>query len=288
MARRPAARSRVAGASGCPPHKSPIGLAAGCRERAEPIEQVVADAKRAGDRGQARVNRARGREEARDDDVEVVEVVHLAVDVERRAPGIDAEAYGPAVVRDPGERDLLAKHRPPRDAGSVAAERAEHVLQLGHPVAKAVAGDTPTRGRLLRTRGDRATLGTAKHGPQQLAGQAGRRRMHLHCRHSIATRHARATGVARSCRDSGGSGPAGVALVVCATTPSLYLRPVVAPCLESRHADQFSAGEIARRHRAAGNPPCVVRIIRSLLSGGWRNEHLQLRCGDLLGVERAT
>jgi hypothetical protein len=92
--------------------------------------------------------------------------------------------------------------------------------------------------------------------------------MHVHCRHSIATRHARATGVARSCHDSGGSGPAGVALVVCATTPRLYLRAVVAPRLESRPPHQFSAGEIARRHRAAGNPPRVVRIIRSLLSGG--------------------
>jgi hypothetical protein len=96
----------------------------------------------------------------------------------------------------------------------------------------------------------------------------------------------RATGVARSCGDSGGSGPAGVALVVCATTPRLYSLPVVALGLESRHAHQFSAGEFARRHRAAGTPPYGLEIIRSLLAGGSRSEHGKLRRGSPLGVER--
>ena len=61
-----------------------IALAAGLPRRAEPLEQVVADAQRVGHRRQRRVHRARGGEEARVDDVEVVEVVRLAVDVERR------------------------------------------------------------------------------------------------------------------------------------------------------------------------------------------------------------
>ena len=51
---------------------------------AEPLEQVVADAQRVGHRGQRRVHGARRREEARVDDVEVVELVRLAV--RRRAP----------------------------------------------------------------------------------------------------------------------------------------------------------------------------------------------------------
>ena len=71
------------------------------------------------------------REEAGVDDVEVVHVVGLAVDVERGPPRIRAEAHGAALVRDAGDGDLLAEHRPARDAGLVATERTEQVLELG-------------------------------------------------------------------------------------------------------------------------------------------------------------
>ena len=49
----------------------------------QPFEQVIADAQRVGHRGQRRVHRAARGEEARVDDVQVVEVVRVAIDVER-------------------------------------------------------------------------------------------------------------------------------------------------------------------------------------------------------------
>ena len=55
---------------------------------AQPLEQVVADAQRVRHRRQRRVDRADAREDARVDDVEVVELVRLAVDVRApRSPG---------------------------------------------------------------------------------------------------------------------------------------------------------------------------------------------------------
>ena len=69
------------------PHDAITSTRARRWRRAEPLEQVVADAQRVGHRRQRRVHGARGREEAGVDDVEVVEVVGLAVDVERGRAG---------------------------------------------------------------------------------------------------------------------------------------------------------------------------------------------------------
>src|SRR3954453_599819 len=91
---------------------------------------MVADAQRVGHRRQRRVHGGGGREEARVDDVEVVEVVRLAVEVERGPRGIETEADRPAVVRDAGDGDLLAEYRPTRDAGLMATEGPEEVLEL--------------------------------------------------------------------------------------------------------------------------------------------------------------
>src|SRR5947208_17152613 len=59
-----------------------------CRSSAQlalqPRSQVIADAERVRHDGQRRVHGAGGREEARVHDVQVVEVVRLAVPVERR------------------------------------------------------------------------------------------------------------------------------------------------------------------------------------------------------------
>src|SRR3954464_10821328 len=71
-----------------------------------------------------------GWEETRVDDVEVVEVVRLAVEVECGARRIATEADRAAVVCDAGDGDLLAEYRPTRDGGLVAAEGAEQVLEL--------------------------------------------------------------------------------------------------------------------------------------------------------------
>src|SRR3954453_17421197 len=103
------------------------GLAARGGRRAQPREEVITDTQRVGHCRQSWVHRAGGGEEARVDDVEVVHVVRFAVEVERRAPGIGAEAHGAALVRDAGDGDLLAEHRPPRDALLMAAERTEEI-----------------------------------------------------------------------------------------------------------------------------------------------------------------
>src|SRR5918996_1148941 len=63
------------------------------RARAEAVEQVVTDAEGVSHRRQGRVHRTRRGEEARVDDVEVVEVVRLAVDVQRRGLRIGAEPH---------------------------------------------------------------------------------------------------------------------------------------------------------------------------------------------------
>ena len=68
--------------------------AGSCRPcaRAHALEEVVADAQRVRHRGQRRVHRADAREEARVDDVEVVDLVRAAVGVEHRRRRVGAEA----------------------------------------------------------------------------------------------------------------------------------------------------------------------------------------------------
>src|SRR3954454_16331624 len=75
--------------------------------RAETLEQVVADAQRVGHRRQRRVHRADAREEARVDDVEVVDLVRAAVGVQDRGGGVAAEAARPGLVGYAGHRDLV-------------------------------------------------------------------------------------------------------------------------------------------------------------------------------------
>src|SRR5439155_23983691 len=56
----------------------------------EPLSEVVTDPERVRHDGERRIHRAARREEARVDDVEVVDVMSLAVDVEGRGLGIPA------------------------------------------------------------------------------------------------------------------------------------------------------------------------------------------------------
>ena len=77
------------------------------RSGAQALEQVVADPQRVRHRGQRRVDRADAREEAGVDDVQVVELVRLAVGVERRAARIAAEPDGARLVGTAGDRDLV-------------------------------------------------------------------------------------------------------------------------------------------------------------------------------------
>src|SRR5919199_788048 len=74
------------------------GRARTCHRRAPPSRP-----ERVRHRGEGRVHRARAGEEARVHDVEVVDVVGLAVHVERRALWVLAEADGAALVGDAGQ-----------------------------------------------------------------------------------------------------------------------------------------------------------------------------------------
>src|SRR5690348_547805 len=69
----------------------------------EPPGDVIGDAEGVGDDGQGRVDRRAGHEEARVHHVEVVQVVHLAVQVESRGRRVGAEPDGPVLVRHRGQ-----------------------------------------------------------------------------------------------------------------------------------------------------------------------------------------
>src|SRR6187200_1426986 len=73
---------------------------------AEPLREVLADTDGVGHRRQRRVHRADAREEAGVDDVQVVELVRLAVDVEDRGLRVRAEPTRPSLVGDAGGGDV--------------------------------------------------------------------------------------------------------------------------------------------------------------------------------------
>src|SRR4051812_8162656 len=79
------------------------------RMSVQPLGDVVADAKRVGDRGEGGVHGSDAREEARVDDVEVVDVVRLAVHVEHGAVRIGPEADGAGLVRGRADRHPLVQ-----------------------------------------------------------------------------------------------------------------------------------------------------------------------------------
>src|SRR5512146_322925 len=74
---------------------------------AEARAQVVRDPQRIGHDGQRGIHGAAGREEAPVDHVEVVELVRLAVGIERRCLRVVTEADGPVLVGDARQRDPL-------------------------------------------------------------------------------------------------------------------------------------------------------------------------------------
>src|SRR5690348_17950943 len=94
----------------------------------EPPGDVVSDAQRVGDDGQRRVDRGAGAEEARVDHVQVVQLVHLAVQVERRGGRVGAEPDGAVLVRDRGDAE------PPAEVGVAG----QHVLAALHGAEQAL------------------------------------------------------------------------------------------------------------------------------------------------------
>src|SRR5438270_9315982 len=94
--RRRRAPEPLADMDGLPPRPGPQSL-----------EQVVADPQPVRHRRQRGVHRADAREEARVDDVQVVELVGLARGVEHRAAGVVPEPDGAGLVRAARDRDLV-------------------------------------------------------------------------------------------------------------------------------------------------------------------------------------
>src|SRR5262245_9143065 len=128
-----ASRSRcyAAGRSG---HARCIAGARSC----QPFEQVIADTEGVGHRRERRVHGADAGEEARVDDVQVVDLVRTAVDVEHRRRGIGPEPAGAGLVGAAGDGDVGLQVRMPGDeVVRVHAEVAEHRLEL---VVQPVAG----------------------------------------------------------------------------------------------------------------------------------------------------
>src|SRR5581483_4697606 len=69
---------------------------------------MAAHAQRVGHDRERRVDRAAGNEEAAVDDIEIVEVVRFAVNIESAGFGILAEAHRADLVRYAGKRNALA------------------------------------------------------------------------------------------------------------------------------------------------------------------------------------
>src|SRR4051794_8411022 len=82
------------------------GLRLGLRG-AEAFEDPLPHPHGVGHRGQRRVDRADAREEARVDDVEVVELVRAAVGVEHGARRVSAEAARAGLMCDARDRDVV-------------------------------------------------------------------------------------------------------------------------------------------------------------------------------------
>ena len=99
---------------------------------------MVADAQGVGHRRERRVHRADAAEKAGVDDVQVVELVGLAVRVEDRRLRIVAEAAGARLVGDAAEVDLVLHVQIARDQVVVHVEVVEHRLEL---VVELLLGD---------------------------------------------------------------------------------------------------------------------------------------------------
>src|SRR5215470_2776370 len=91
---------------------------------------MIADAQRIGDNGERRVHGADRDEEAAVDDIEVIEVVSLAIKIERRCLGVPAEADGSGLMRRAADRDVLAQIERARQQMRMEIERCQHVLEL--------------------------------------------------------------------------------------------------------------------------------------------------------------
>src|SRR6516162_1105928 len=71
--------------------------------------QVIGHADGVGDDRQGRIDRGAGAEEAAVDDVEIVDLVAAAIDVERRAFWVVSETHGAVLMSSAGDGEAFAK-----------------------------------------------------------------------------------------------------------------------------------------------------------------------------------
>src|SRR6516225_8225744 len=83
--------------------------------RAEPFQDVIAHAERVCHDGQRRIHSSAGGEEAAVNDVQVIELVRLAVRIERRSLRIAAEPDRAVLMRYTREGDSIADEQVSRD-----------------------------------------------------------------------------------------------------------------------------------------------------------------------------
>src|SRR5215471_17422608 len=77
------------------------------RARCQPLLQMLTYAERVGHRRQRRIDRADAREEARVDDIQVVQLVRLAIRIEHRRLWIAAKATRAGLVRAAADFDVV-------------------------------------------------------------------------------------------------------------------------------------------------------------------------------------
>src|SRR6516225_7580078 len=97
---------------------------------AEPVEQMIADPERVGDDRQGRVYRRARREKAGVHDIEIVDLVGPAIDVESRAVRVAAKADCAVLMAGPGNRQTLSEIGVLRQQMRLAADVVEQVTEL--------------------------------------------------------------------------------------------------------------------------------------------------------------
>src|SRR5215475_13030706 len=99
----------------------------------QPLQEVIADADRIGNRGERRVYRPDADEETRVHHVQIVELVRLAVHIQDRALRIRAEAARPDLMGTAGDRDITLHIDVARDQVTlIHAQLAQHRLHFSY------------------------------------------------------------------------------------------------------------------------------------------------------------
>ena len=101
-------------------HSRRVGRLVVCPPGVHSLEQVIADAQCVGYNGEPGIDRATRAKEARIYHVEIIQLVRLAVAIERARLRVVAEPDGAVLVRHTSERDALAEIQIAREEALMA------------------------------------------------------------------------------------------------------------------------------------------------------------------------